>query len=139
MRIVLDTNVLIAAFVTRGVCHELLEHCERAHRLVTSGFILREFEGKLRGKFRVPPEKVQEAVSLLRSRMEEVEPPPLDEPRCRDPDDDWVLATALAGRCECIVTGDRDLLALESHGEVQILAPGSFWSYEAARARQTPP
>ena len=47
MRIVLDTNVLIAAFVSRGVCHELLEHCERQHQLISSGFILREFEDKL--------------------------------------------------------------------------------------------
>ena len=40
MKIVLDTNVLIAAFIARGVCSDLLEHCARQHTLVTSEFIL---------------------------------------------------------------------------------------------------
>lgn len=34
MKIVLDTNVLIAALIARGVCHELLEHCVLRHTLL---------------------------------------------------------------------------------------------------------
>jgi putative PIN family toxin of toxin-antitoxin system len=131
VRLVLDTNVLIAAFISRGVCHELLEHCERSHRIVGSPFILREFEAKLTGKFRVPPEKAGAAAALVRSGMEIVDPMPLSEPVCRDPDDDWVLATAAAGGCRCIVTGDRDLLSLDGWEGVRILPPGAFWAFEA--------
>lgn len=133
MRLVLDTNVLIAAFVARGTCHELLEHCERSHEMVGSGFILQELESKLLRKFKVPPERAAAAVALVRSQMELVEPAALDAPVCRDPDDDWVLATALAGGCECIVTGDKDLLALQTFAGIRILSPASFWSYESAR------
>ncbi len=136
MRLVLDTNVLVAAFVARGTCHELLNHCERAHVIVASEFILGEFETKLLGKFKVPPEKAADVLSLIRVHMEVVEPPALDEPACRDPDDDWILATALAGECACIVTGDKDLLSLGSYSEIPIIAPGEFWAFEASGRSQ---
>lgn len=132
MRLVLDTNVLLAAFISRGVCHELLEHCEREHTIVGSEFILSEFGEKLVSKFGAPPPKAREATGLLRSRMELVEPVPLEAPVCRDPDDDWVLAAAVAGTCECIVTGDKDLLSLGEYRGVRILAPNTFWNYEAS-------
>jgi len=51
VRILLDTNVLIAALIARGVCHQLLEHCVRNHELVTSEFILNEVREKLVEKF----------------------------------------------------------------------------------------
>jgi predicted nucleic acid-binding protein len=66
VRLVLDTNVLIAAFVSRGMCHDLLEHCQREHELITSEVLLREFEGNLLNKFKVPPAAAREATALLR-------------------------------------------------------------------------
>ena len=57
MKIALDTNVLIAAFIARGVCNDLLEHCVRRHELVTSEFILNEFREKLTGKFKFTHEE----------------------------------------------------------------------------------
>lgn len=132
MRVVFDTNVLIAAFVSRGVCNELLEHCYRSHRVVSSEFILREFEEKLRGKFKVPDYKAAAATALIRSSVESVAPTPLPVPICRDADDDWVLATARTGNCACIITGDKDLLVLDPFRGIRILAPGAFWAYEAA-------
>ena len=133
MRLVLDTNVLIAAMISRGQCHELLEHCAREHRIVVSDHILGELKDKLTRKFRVPPADAEEVVRVLESRAEKVEPPALPEPACRDPDDDWVLSTAVAGVCTLIVTGDKDLLSLGRYGEVGILAPGAFWAFESAR------
>ena len=133
MKLVLDTNVLIAAFVARGVCHELLEHCARQHELVTSAKILAEFEEKLLNKFKVPPADALEVINLMTLNMTSVTPEPLEAAVCRDPDDDWVLATAAAGGCECIVTGDKDLLVLKSFQDIAILAPSEFWAYEAAQ------
>lgn len=133
MRVLLDTNVLISAFVSRGVCHELLEHCAIAHEVVGSPAILAEFEDKLVRKFRVPQDAAAAALALIRSRMDVVEPPALDPPVCRDPDDDWVLAAAKEGRCECLVTGDRDLLVLEEFEGIPILPPAAFWRFEAER------
>src|SRR5438876_2119229 len=106
MRVVLDTNVLIAAFVARGVCADLLEHCVLNHTVVLSAFILAEFQEHLVGKFKQSEQEALDATELLRSRMEIVVPQPLERPVCRDPDDDTILATAEAGAVDCIVTGD---------------------------------
>src|SRR2546428_7387927 len=65
MRIVLDTNVLIAAFISHGTCHELLEHCLNHHELVTSPFILGEFSQTLGKKFGFPSGEVREALRIL--------------------------------------------------------------------------
>jgi putative PIN family toxin of toxin-antitoxin system len=139
VRIVLDTNVLIAAFIARGLCHQLLEHCISHHELVISEFILDEFREKLVAKFKYAPEVTDEAVKLLRSQMKLVTPAPLDRPVCRDADDDNVLATAMAGDCQCIITGDKDLLVLKRFQEIDILSPSGFQAYrkEMNEPRQT--
>lgn len=131
MRLVLDTNVLLAAFLTRGACHELLEHCVREHDLIVSDFLLGEVEDKLTEKFRVPVGQVRRAVELLRGQMEVVQPVRLPERVCRDPDDDCILATAIAGRCHCLISGDQDLLVVGEHAGIRIVAPSAFWALES--------
>jgi len=133
MRILLDTNVLIAAFITRGVCSDLLEHCIHRHKLVTSEFILNEFREHMIGKFQYSVSETEEAVELLRTKMEVVTPVQLEHPVCRDPDDDVVLGTALAGNVACIITGDKDLLVLRRYGSSDIVSPAQFPAYEATK------
>jgi putative PIN family toxin of toxin-antitoxin system len=130
VRILLDTNVLIAAFIARGSCHELLEYCIRRHTLVTSDFILDELRETLIRKFKRTSETAEEAGTLLRSQMEVVVPAPLETPVCRDPDDDSILAAAVTGNCELIITGDKDLLVLREFGDVEILSPSDFPAHE---------
>jgi len=67
VRIVLDTNVLIASLIARGICHDLVEHCH-------SEFILNEVDEKLTFKFKFSKESAAEAVDFLASFMEIVEP-----------------------------------------------------------------
>lgn len=130
MRVLLDTNVLIAAFIARGTCSDLLEYCVRNHTLVTSKPPLRELEEKRAGKFGYTRQETREVVSLLQGKMEVVKPALLNPTVCRDPDDDIVLGTALASACDCIVTGDKDLLVLERFREIPILMPAEFWRHE---------
>ena len=134
MRIVLDTNVLIAAFITTGVCTALLEHCVRSHELVTSEFILDEFRDKLISKFDYTVTEVQEALELLRLAMQVVLPATLENPVSRDPDDDMVLSTAILASAACIISGDRDLLILGNYRGVDIIAPAQFAEYEEGKA-----
>ena len=130
MRLVLDTNVLIAAFISHGVCNELLEHCVLNHEVVLSKFILGEVKDKLTGKFKFSAREANAAVRLVKSRSEVVPTSPLPAPICRDPDDDTIIATAIAGQCACIITGDKDLLDLETVDSIRILSPGDFWQFE---------
>ena len=59
----------------------------------------------------------------MRRLAEVIQPPPLPQPVCRDPDDDAVLALAIAAKVELIVSGDNDLLSLGSFQGIPILAP----------------
>lgn len=126
MKIVLDTNVLIAALIARGVCHELLEHCVLRHTLLTSDFILEETEEKLIEKFGYTAELAAEAVTVFRSRMKVVPALKLDSRVCRDADDDNILAAAVSANCDCVITGDKDLLVLKAYAGIDILSPRNF-------------
>jgi len=104
MRTVLDTNVLIAALIARSVCTDLLQHCVLNHAIVASDFILNELQEKLVQKFKYTDEEANEAVTLLHSQLELVVSQSLDNPVCRDADDDWILATATTGNADSIAT-----------------------------------
>ena len=133
MRVVLDTNVLISAFITRGVCRRLFEYCVESHQIVISEFILNEFSSTLIRKFGFTTEEIEEASTSLILCGELVAPVTFGEQICRDPDDDHVLGTAIAGNADYIVTGDRDLLVLERFQTVGIISPSEFMDYEVGR------
>lgn len=130
MKIVWDTNVLIAAFVSHGACNELLEHCALNHDVALSPFILMELRQKLMRKFGFTSQEVERAINLLGSRFEVITPVKLEDPLCRDIDDDQIIGTALAGKCECIVTGDKDLLDLKRVKQIRMISPSHFWALE---------
>jgi len=126
VRVLLDTNVLASAILFGGIPRTLLERGIRGELdLVTSPALMGELEELLGRKFGFPPE----AARQVRSELELVAD--VDRPRSvpqilRDPDDDQVLAAADEGAAQAIITGDRDLLELGSHGDVQILSPRDF-------------
>lgn len=130
MRVLLDTNVLISGILFRGLPRSLLERAIRGELdLVTSPVLLDELERVLTDALGVPPELARLARSELEALAEVVVPN--DVPSVsRDPDDDQVLAAALEARA--IVTGDRDLLVLQTYRGIPILSPAEFGSgYEA--------
>lgn len=132
MRIVLDTNVLIAAFISHGACHELLEHISIEHEMILSDVILDEFSEKLSSKFKFDDDTIHSAMQLLRSRASVVDLPQKIDLLCRDADDDFVIATALEGRCDMVISGDKDLTDLKSIKNIPIIRPSDFWKFEAA-------
>ncbi len=130
MNILLDTNVLIAAFISRGSCNELLEHVVRYHRLVLSKYVLDEFSEKLSSKFQFSKREVREARTLLFQRATLVNPEKIETLPEIDPDDLSVLGTAVAAGCDCLVTGDKELLELGMIEDIPILTPSEFWRWE---------
>lgn len=127
MIVLLDSSVLIAAFATRGLCHDVFEVCLSAHTLVASDDLLREVQKGLRKKIRLPTAVVEEILALLRTHSVMCVPASVPSGSCRDPSDDHVLGAALAGRCEVIVSGDKDLLVLGTWRGIPVLTPRAFW------------
>lgn len=123
MRIVLDSNVLLTAFGSGGVCETLLEASLAGHTVVLSQFILDEFSRNLRLKFPMSALVARAFLYLLRTECELVEPALVDRDACRDPNDLPVLGTLLAGNADCLVTGDTDLLTLGEFRSIPILRP----------------
>lgn len=130
MRVVFDANVILAAFITHGASAEIFGHCLAHHIIISSPFILDEVEDKLLNKFHFPRSKVEDLIRFLRRETETVEPAALPGRVCRDADDDMVLATALAARADCILTGDSDLLDLKHYEGITILKAADFWKFE---------
>jgi len=133
LRILFDTNVWIAAFISRGVCTELFEYCMANHVLLCSEWIVREIENVLTKKFHFNTELANKVLDLVKESSEIISHSKLSESVCRDPDDDNILAAALAGKADCILTGDKDLLVLETHEGIPILKPAEFWKFEQDR------
>lgn len=123
MRIVFDTNVLFSAFVAHGVCAGLYEECLFRGRIVVSRFILEELLEKLLAKAKLSQSEAEEVVAAVRADAEVVDVQQLATPVCRDPNDDWILATALVAKADALVTGDKDLLVLGPHQGIRILTP----------------
>jgi putative PIN family toxin of toxin-antitoxin system len=123
--VVLDTNVLIAGLVAKGLCSEVVSHAVRERSLVSSVALLDELDGTLRVKFKMTP-AVNEFLKLLRGQVRIVEPLVLPKQVCRDADDDVVLGTAAAAKADLIITGDADLLVLSSYGRTAIITPRQY-------------
>ena len=130
MRVVFDTNVLLAAFLTEGLCWKLLLKANRKEFfLFTSPYILNEFKSKLSGKFGYSAEEVEESVNLITEISQNIDP---DERGihikgvCRDKKDDPILACGIASKADFLVTGDSDLLILKKYKGMKILNPRDF-------------
>ena len=129
MKIILDSNVIIAAFATRGLCKEIFELCLSAHRLFASEELLEEVRHNLEAKLRLPPAVVEEIIGFLSASVELVEPVAIPPEVCRDPKDLHILGAAAAAGADLIVTGDADLLDLKRFRSTPILSPRDFWEY----------
>ncbi len=129
MRVVLDTNVLLAGFATRGLCEALLTLVYRDHIVILSEHILDEVSRHFSGKFKATKAQAEAVVAFLRSSSEIVEPAVVPRGTLRDKDDLPVLGTAVAGAATCLVTGDQELLSLGRYQRVDILSPRAFYDW----------
>lgn len=123
----LDTNVLVAAFATRGLCADVFRTVLAEHELVIGDVILAELRRALTTKFKVPADRREsiDAVFAPFPHIPKAATPGLAS--IRDPADRWVFATAVAGRADVLVTGDQDLLAVRDESPLLILEPRAFW------------
>lgn len=129
MIVVLDTNVLLSAVFFPGVCDMVLAHCllTPTVEVVLCEHILHEFVEHGTGKLNGSADRIEALVTELRRRCKIVEPAPIPAHVCDDPDDLPVLGAAIASNAQCLVTGDKDLLAMGSYQGVALLSPRVFY------------
>ena len=133
MRILFDTNVWIAAFISRGSCSEFFEYCMANHILLSSEWIAQEIESVLTKKFNFHTEIVVKTLDLVNESSDLIPHPKPESQVCRDPDDDNILLAAQSGKADCILSGDKDLLDLKSFNKIPIMKPADFWKFEQGR------
>lgn len=127
MKVVLDSNILVAAFATEGLCHLVYETILAQHELLISPIILGEVEKALQRKLKVPKAQVHEIIRFLNEHATLINAHAATKIACRDQDDLFVIGLALQGEACAIVTGDADLLVLKKVENVSIVSPRQFW------------
>ncbi len=127
MRVFLDTNVLVSALATRGLCADVLRHVMAEHDLLVGEVVLDELRRVLKSKLRVPAALAGDIEELLRDYEVVPKPTRAAAVKLRDPADRWILASALAGHADVLVTGDRDLLDVADDLPLPVVDPRGFW------------
>lgn len=127
MKVYPDTNVLVSAVATRGLCADLFQAVLADHELLVGETVLAELARILARKLRLAPSTVAEWDAFLRRQGELIPTGPLLRTKLRDPKDRAVLSEAVAGRADVLVTGDRDLLVLGGRAPLPMLSPREFW------------
>jgi putative PIN family toxin of toxin-antitoxin system len=137
-RAVFDTNVLVSAFLTRhqpgGVSNELLRlAAEGTIELHLSADIIAETLATLvrnrraQSNYRYTPPMAEAFCAALFDLATIIDnPPPAPGAVPRDPDDDKIIACALAASAEYLVSRDRDLLSLGIYAGITVIAPEPF-------------
>ncbi len=124
-RIVFDTNVIISALLFDGVPEvAILNTLAGGHTGITSPFIIEETSRILHTKFNIAPTKLSLLQQLLASMEVYYFQPFLDV--LGDNPDNRILETAIQGKADSIITGDKLLLELEHYESIAIVTPATF-------------
>ncbi len=128
MRVFVDTNVLVSALLFRGSrVAECVERIIESHTMVLSEQVLAEFRAVMVRKF---PDKARQVERFLAQLNYETAPVPEDDgpfelPAVRDETDQFILGAAVEAQCDCVVSGDKDLLEVDTD-VISIMRPASF-------------
>ena len=127
MRVFLDTNILVSAVATRGLCTDVLREILVSHQLVVSNPLIFELKNILHTKIGLPQEIISDFVEVLTQDAILSENTDLVTVDINDKDDIPILSTALNGNAELFVTGDKELLELRKIQSMRIISPRRFW------------
>lgn len=126
MRVLYDTNVLVTILSRREAVLILKKRVTEGHIThVSSPHVLSEVEAVLALKMKLTKRKWKAAARLL-GRQSIIVNPTAIEKVCRDPFDDYILAAAVIGSADYIVTEDKDLLVLKKHRDIEIITLAQF-------------
>jgi putative PIN family toxin of toxin-antitoxin system len=133
MRFVLDTNIIVSAFLVALGAPARIVAAWRAgdFEVVVSRVLLAEYEEvrnyeRIRRRHHMTPQQITAEVQDIERFAILVEPEAVPAVIAADPDDDQVLACAAAGQADYIVSGDPHLLNLREYRGIRILSPAAL-------------
>ena len=127
MRVFLDTNVLVSALATRGLCADLYERLIAEHETVIGEPVILEVLDILQRKFKATPDLLVNAEAELRLLEVIAAQPFAPTLAIKDKEDPWIIACALQANAEYFVTGDAELLSLGKADKLPIISPRECW------------
>jgi len=127
VKIVLDSNIIVAAFAGRGLCNSLFELCLDRYEIIISEFILTEVSKTLHNKIKMPLQNIQIIIDYLKEFCVLSTYDKLSENICRDKNDNDIISLAVSNNVDYLITGDKDLLVLKKFKKVTIISPREFW------------
>ena len=126
MRVALDTNVIVSALATRGLCADLFQAVLAEHERLVGETVLAELRLVLSRKLRLPDATVDALQAFVRRQAIIVNAEPSSMPGRLGAADASVLAQAAAGAADVLVTGDQDLLTAPDP-PVKTVSPRQLW------------
>lgn len=127
MKIVLDSNIIVAAYAGRGLCNSLFELCLDRHSIIISEFILTEVKRTLHNKLKMPLANVETIIEYLKEFCILSTYNKISDNICRDKNDNDIISLAVGNNVDCLITGDNDLLVLKKYNKIKIISPRDFW------------
>ena len=129
MKVFLDTNVLLSAIISNGICADLLKALKNTQPHVfdpttcfTCQRVLLELKEHLPTKFKWSASETDAAITAFSDEYT-LAPPAYTTVPCKDADDGWILADAQLAGCDYFITGDKEVLALYSIGTMRVCTP----------------
>ena len=127
MRVALDTNVIVAAFATRGLCSDLFQTLVAQHDVIVPEQVIAEVERAFAAKLRFPRNQIAQIVAYLRDIAEIPPSARYTAIAGLDRADAVIAASAVHAGAEVFVTGDQKVLAAGAVRSMAILSPRSMW------------
>lgn len=126
MTVIFDSGVWISAISRRGVPLSAITHGLDKDHVLTCTELEDEVVRIMYKKFAVNTEETRQQLCELLEKSVRIVVTGTLSGICRDPKDDFILECAVTGDADLIVTGDKDLLALDPYGTIRILTPRQY-------------
>jgi len=126
VKVFLDTNVLVSAVISRGLCRDLLRTALEEHDVVVSQLVVDEFERVLRDKFGATQPALDRALMLLDDVEVTKKPPTALEAGVLETNDTLILNAAIEAHADVLVTGDHGMLVQANALPIDVVSPRGF-------------
>jgi putative PIN family toxin of toxin-antitoxin system len=126
VRVFLDTNVLVSAILTRGLCRDLLRSALEDHNAVVSRLVVDELMHVLRDKLGISDSDLEMVLMTLESVEVVKDQGAVLEITGLDSNDEAILAAAHAAKADVFITGDQGILAESHRLPIDVVSPREF-------------